>query len=130
LETDSIHFIVELSGCSPELLDDGEFILDLLCNAALAANCEIVKTNYHRFDPNGVSCAVIIAESHITCHNWSLEGYMALDIFTCGDKAMPEKALEYILKELKPVNKHVLKLNRGMNLSGQYMNYIDSKTHA
>ncbi len=54
----------------------------------------------HHFEPQGVTGLALLAESHISIHTWPESGYAAVDVFTCGDHTMPEKACEVIYKEL------------------------------
>ena len=42
----------------------------------------------------------LLAESHISIHTWPESGYAAVDVFTCGDHTMPDKACDVLAKEL------------------------------
>jgi S-adenosylmethionine decarboxylase len=54
-----------------------------------------------------------LAESHIAFHSWPEFGYLAIDIFSCGKNAKPEKALRYLKKILKPRKVEVSIIKRG-----------------
>ncbi|TMI73341.1 MAG: adenosylmethionine decarboxylase, partial [Bacillati bacterium ANGP1] len=62
----------------------------------------------------GVSGVVVISESHMSLHTWPEVGYVALDIFTCGDTAKPEKAVQWALKEFGATNVHITEVTRGL----------------
>ena len=49
----------------------------------------------------------LLAESHISIHTWPESGYAAVDVFTCGDHTMPEKACAVLAAELS-ANDHKL----------------------
>ena len=50
----------------------------------------------HSFKPQGVTGLALLAESHISIHTWPEIGYAAIDVFTCGDHTMPEKACKLL----------------------------------
>jgi len=75
---------------------------------------EVKASYFFRFSPTGVSGVVIVAESHISVHTWPEEGYAALDVYTCGEKADPEKAVDYILEKFKAQYAHVSEVKRGI----------------
>jgi len=72
-----------------------------------------LKFSYHKFNPHGLTAVLLLAESHISFHSWPEFKYLALDIFSCGKKAKPEKALQYLKKILKPKKIRVTTLKRG-----------------
>ncbi len=53
----------------------------------------------HSFKPQGVTGLALLAESHISIHTWPEIGYAAIDVFTCGDHTMPEKACKLLSKD-------------------------------
>lgn len=101
MNTISKHILLELSGCNFNLLNDLNFVKDTMRNAALEANAEVLELAFHKFSPQGVSGVVVISESHLSIHTWPEYGYAAIDIFTCGDKTMPEKASKYLKEKFK-----------------------------
>jgi spermidine synthase len=79
------HLIIDLGGCNPDLLTGVDFVEGVLREAAKAAKATVVASKFHQFTPTGVSGALVLAESHITIHTWpEVNGYCAIDIFTCG----------------------------------------------
>ena len=52
----------------------------------------------HKFEPQGVTGVAMLAESHISKPE---KGMAICDVFTCGDSAEPEKAVEYMKEQLK-----------------------------
>ena len=108
------HYVVEASGCDPEVLKDPNRIRQIFMNAAKAGNMEIKASYFFRFSPTGVSGVVIVAESHISVHTWPEEGYAALDVYTCGEKADPENAVDYILEKFRAQYAHVSEVKRGI----------------
>lgn len=107
------QLVVELSGCNSEMLADVDQIRSAMLEAARQANCTIVTQAFHHFSPFGVSGAVIVAESHLAIHTWPEYGYAAVDVFTCGDVADPEKAAQYLARTLQAESFTMTRLERG-----------------
>ncbi|MBM3470548.1 MAG: adenosylmethionine decarboxylase [Armatimonadetes bacterium] len=108
------HYIVEASGCNPEIIGKVETVEQILVRAAEVAQVTVWSISFHRFNPNGVSGVVVISESHLSVHTWPEYGYVALDIFTCGNDAKPEAAVEHALKEFKARTMHITEVTRGL----------------
>lgn len=90
------HILFTLKGCDSFLLDDEIFIKTLVYNAAFACNSTLLALNSHKFEPQGVTCLAMLAESHISIHTWPEKGMAVCDVFTCGDHTKPEDAVEYM----------------------------------
>jgi len=108
------HLIVEMWGVDPALLDDEEKLRSVLLKAAEAAGGRIIGVLFHKFEPQGVTGVVAIAESHISIHTWPEYGYAAIDIFTCGSHVDPWRAFEHSIRELRPKNVNVFEIKRGV----------------
>ncbi len=109
------HYIVEASGCNPEIIGNIQKVQDILTKAAEKARVTIWTISFHRFPPSGVSGVIVIAESHISIHTWPEVGYAAIDIYTCGDNALPEHAVEYAVKEFGATHVHITEVIRGVH---------------
>lgn len=110
-----IQYVVECSGCDPEVIGSVEKVQDILIKAAEKAETQVWAVSFHRFPPNGVSGVVVISESHLSVHTWPEVRYAALDIYTCGEHTKPMKAVEHILAEFKVEVAHVTEVNRGLD---------------
>ena len=95
------HVLFDLKECPSDLLDDETYIKDSLINAAIAAGCQVIKTEIHKFEPQGITGYVLLAESHLSMHTWPEKGIAKCDIFCCGEKALPKKAVEYLHRRFK-----------------------------
>lgn len=78
------HLLAEFYGCDRALLDDVAGVRAALLAAAEAVGATLVAEAFHRYDPQGVSGTLLIAESHLSVHTWPEHAYVAVDIFTCG----------------------------------------------
>jgi len=114
MQTFGRHFLMELTGCNPDIIGDLERVKQLMLEAAVRANATVVTSAFHRFYPQGVSGVVVIEESHLSLHSWPEYGYVALDIYTCGEDTQPEQACEYLAQEFESQEKATLSVERGL----------------
>lgn len=114
MHTLGTHFLLELAGCPYEKLNDRNYVEQTLLGAAETAGATIVTSTFHTFSPHGVSGVVVIAESHITIHTWPELGYAALDVFTCGDEAMPERAVKFCIEQFGASHHTYIEVKRGI----------------
>lgn len=109
------HLLFELYGVRKKYT--AAYFEEMLIAAAKQCDATILQTHTHQFGGGGgVTGVVILAESHITFHSWPEHGYVALDVFMCGD-AQPEKAQSIFEAFLSPENVVVQKIDRGIQPS-------------
>ncbi len=108
------HLIVEYADCNADILNDLTQLEKHLKDSVRAAGATIVESVFHRYNPQGVSGAVVIAESHISIHTWPEYGYASVDFYTCGESVDPYKAYEFMKEKLESKNPHVFELKRGI----------------
>jgi S-adenosylmethionine decarboxylase len=115
LEALGKHVILELHDCDRKCLSNCEFLRATLLEACRRAGATILGNSFHVFSPyDGVSGVIIIAESHLSIHTWPEYSYAAVDIFACGNSLHPEKAVEFMVQELKAGNHSIIELERGI----------------
>lgn len=112
-ETDLVgrQIICDCYGCKASI-GSAEIVLDVLREAVRRANATLLNLFIHRFSPQGVTAIAVIAESHIIVHTWPEKDYLALDVFTCGGKALPGRAVDVIREAFEPVYIEVREVER------------------
>ena len=85
----------------------------LLRGAAKAANSKQLQVSIYKFEPQGITGVILLAESHIAVHTWPEIGYIAVDVFTCGGKARPKEAIEFFREYLQPETCEIHEMKRG-----------------
>jgi len=108
------HLIIDLWGIDFRTLDSETFLRKILEKAVKKCKAELLGIQTRKFEPQGVSGIAVIAESHISLHTWPEFGYIAIDIFTCGEKVDPYKALYVFMDDLKPKNSSISEIKRGV----------------
>ena len=107
------HLLLELRECDELRLNDLEYIRDSMISTAVDVGATIVGQTFHKFNPQGVTGVVAIAESHLCIHTWPEFGYAAVDVFTCGSSVDPHQAADLIIQRLCSKNPSVTELKRG-----------------
>ena len=95
------HILFTLRGCTKDLLNDEEYVRDVVYSSSRKCKSTLLALNSHKFDPQGVTCIAMLAESHISIHTWPEKGMAVCDAFTCGDHSTPEKGVEYMKQSLQ-----------------------------
>lgn len=90
-----------------------EHVQAALEKAAELAKCTIVNSVFHQFNPHGVSGAVIVQESDLTCHTWPEHCYAAVDVFTCGS-IEGSAAMKYLQETFEAQHLTVTEVKRGL----------------
>ena len=106
------HCILELYDCDVNKLNDEAFLRTSINTAAKLAGATLINLITYRFEPQGVTGLALLAESHISIHTWPEKAYAAVDVFTCGDHTMPEKACEILRQELNASKFLLRSINR------------------
>jgi len=108
------QILLDLENCNSRLLDDIDFVKDVLKEAANSAGATIIGETFHKFKPVGVTGVVSIAESHICIHTWPEYLYASVDIFSCGEDFDLEKACKIISAKLESGDSFSRIIERGI----------------
>jgi S-adenosylmethionine decarboxylase len=112
------HCILELYACDASKLNDESFIRTTIATAAREAGATVLQLISHRFQPQGVTGLVLLAESHLSIHTWPESGYAAVDVFTCGDHTMPDRACLALVDALGAGDYKLSSFRRETTLAG------------
>ena len=121
-----VHLLLDLYDVEPGRLADAETLGRALTNAACAAQMTPLSAPVlHRFPPReghaagGLTGFLPLAESHIAFHTYPEYGYLAADIFTCGDDpGAPDRAVAVLEGALAPGRMTVRRFDRGEGAGG------------
>ena len=86
-------FSADLSGCAALTDLTGDEIADLFIDALGRAGATIVDTVSHAFPRTGLTCVVILRESHAVLHTWPETGTINIDIFSCTPRLRSVEAI-------------------------------------
>ncbi len=123
------HIVCELSGCDAATLTNVDAVREMMIGAAKASRATIMEVAFHRFEPQGVSGVVVLAESHISIHTWPEAGYAAMDFYTCGDHTDPWLACEHAAKVLEAKTMLTTEVKRGIAQTGGAFTHVVTRDH-
>jgi S-adenosylmethionine decarboxylase len=110
------HLLADLSGIAADLLDDAALLSEcLLAGAGACGLTPLAPPRLHCFEGGGVTGFLLLAESHIALHTYPEHGYIAVDIFSCG-QSDPMAALQVFRDRLRPGREKVSTVTRGADL--------------
>jgi S-adenosylmethionine decarboxylase len=112
-EATGSHLLLTLSGCSPAMLDDQTTLRELCQRAATATGATVLQLVSHRFQPQGVTVLVVLAESHASLHTYPESGVLFWDCFTCGQECKPELSVQVLVDALAPLGVNQRMIQRG-----------------
>ena len=108
------HLILDLWGCNDGVNSPAVF-RDAIAEAVEAIEATLLNLHVHEFSPQGVTGLAVLAESHLSLHSWPEHRYLAVDIFTCGDRIDPLLAKPVFEKHFEPESIHIAEVARGVN---------------
>jgi len=87
-------FSADLSGCEALPVLAGDEVTDLFIDALGRAGATIVNTISHVFPKTGITCMLILRESHAVLHTWPQTGTINIDIFSCTPRLRSVEAIQ------------------------------------
>lgn len=106
--------MLELKECNPQLLDNLDYVRNVLYGAAEGVGAHVIGESFHQFSPQGVTGILSIAESHISIHTWPEFKYAAADIFTCGSTFQPRDAAQIMIDLFESGSPEITEVRRGL----------------
>ena len=78
------HLTIECLGCNKEVLNTTSKVRKALRDAASICNLHVLKEDFHKFRPQGITAYVLLSESHISVHTWPQQGFALVDALSCS----------------------------------------------
>jgi len=108
-----MHVLADFYGLSVAVACDAELLSSCLLRAAKQCHLTPLSTPVvHVFAGGGLTAFLPLSESHIALHTYPEHGYLALDIFSCG-QGDPGLAVEVFRAALAPGRVDVKHMRRG-----------------
>lgn len=108
------HIIADLYGVDSALIAKQESVRPIIEDVVKKAGLTIVGRIYKQFEPEGVTGILLIAESHLSLHTWPEYNLVNLEIFTCGEKELADRAFNIFLEYFQPITINRQELKRGV----------------
>lgn len=108
------HALAEFGGIPSALLDDEVFLRDLVTRAVVECGATLCDLVSKRFLPQGVTVLALLAESHASLHSYPELGSVFVDVFTCGERADPQVAIDALAAGLGATHVRSTIVRRGL----------------
>ncbi|MEO8484270.1 MAG: adenosylmethionine decarboxylase [Acidobacteriota bacterium] len=91
-----VLYAVDFGQCA--LLDtfDGEALSTVFATVLRSAGATIVQEVSHAYPGAGLTCVLVLRESHAVLHTWPETGTVNVDIFSCSTRLKSLAAIEQI----------------------------------
>lgn len=89
-----VLFSVDLENCTSVSALAPEAVTATFIGALESAGATVVHVLSHNFPGAGLTCVLILAESHAVLHTWPETGTVNIDIFCCSTKLKSLIAIE------------------------------------
>src|SRR6185369_6406063 len=86
-------FSADLSGCDALTLLTADEVAELFIAALDRAGATIVEAVSHAFPKSGLTCVLILRESHAVLHTWPETGTINIDVFSCTPRLRSVEAI-------------------------------------
>ncbi len=107
------HLLLDAWGIERALLSDPQRLEAILRSAAESAQCRVLGALSQRFQPEGATVLLLLAESHLSVHTWPEHNYAAIDLLTCGD-TLPTAGVDALVAGFAPQRHLLRRLDRGI----------------
>ncbi len=81
-----VLYSVDLIGCTAMAALSPAIVTATFVGALESAGATVVQALSHNFPGAGLTCVLILAESHAVLHTWPETGTVNIDIFACSTK--------------------------------------------
>jgi len=108
------EIIVEFFECSCEHMSDTEMLKSVYGQATKESNLTVVNEHYHKFEPQGVSLCITLAESSIGTHTYPEYAYAAINLFYCGKQVEIDRCIQVLFEFYQPKRILIKSFPRGL----------------
>ncbi|MGV3588789.1 MAG: adenosylmethionine decarboxylase [Adhaeribacter sp.] len=98
-----LTYLLDFSAADFEKLEDPDFTLQLLEEITQLCQFQVVSRSYKKFEPQGLTAMLLLAESHISIHTWPEKKLFCIDIFTCKGPINTDNLVQLLQKYLPEV---------------------------
>lgn len=106
-----IHAVYDVTNCAnpnPDLTD----LMNAMRETVNRLGCTILGELPVTFQPHGLTCVLVLAESHLVVSTWPEHHHAQVDLFTCRADTNPEDAIKPILSALNAGATHGQRVHR------------------
>jgi len=87
-------YSADLGECTELINRSPEDVIAAFCAALRRAGATVVHELAHSFPETGLTCVLILSESHAVLHTWPETGTVNIDIFSCSTRLKSLEAID------------------------------------
>jgi len=91
-----VLYSCDLRGCTTMSALPAETVAATFVSALERAGATVVQALSHNFPGTGLTCVLILAESHAVLHTWPETGTVHIDIFSCSSRLKSLAAIDEV----------------------------------
>ena len=111
---DGVHFLASFYGTDIGQTDSEEFWRSLLHDALEGTSIYVLGSDFHKFDPQGLTGMFLLSASHASFHTWpERDGYVVLDFFSCSGDEEARKVMDFIERRIAHKRVEIRRVSRG-----------------
>jgi len=99
--------LIDFNGVDEKLINQEDKVLNIMKAACNEAGLNIINSLSHKFTPHGITCSILLKESHFTCHSWPEYNKIYFDLNTCGDVDKARIISDILTVKFNPVEKSI-----------------------
>lgn len=89
-------------GLPEKILNDGEKLKTLLLEGLRRDNFKILEIADYKFQPQGYTICVLLAESHAAIHTYPEYNSLVFYLYSCREEGDGKKTFEFLKEKLSP----------------------------
>lgn len=89
-------------GLPEKILNEGEKLKTLLLEGLRRDNFKILEVADYKFQPQGYTVCVLLAESHAALHTYPEYNSLVFYLYSCREEGDGKKTLEFLKEKLRP----------------------------
>jgi S-adenosylmethionine decarboxylase len=105
-------FSADLSGCTALGDRAADEIMGTFGAALRRAGATVVQEVSHSFPATGLTCVLILSESHAVLHTWPETGTVNIDIFSCSTRLRSLEAIDELRRSFGAKHVNVQEIAR------------------
>jgi S-adenosylmethionine decarboxylase len=94
MQTAGVSLLLDLYDCTSPALNNPDMLEQLFIDALKSAGFDTVEHLSHHFPIQGTTFITILQQSHAALHTWPENGFVSVDVYSCGTPAAVHSALE------------------------------------
>ena len=92
--------LLDLYDCTSPALNSPDMLEQLFMDALQFAGFDMVEHLSHQFPIQGTTFITILRQSHAALHTWPENGFVSVDVYSCGAPAAVRAALDIFRERL------------------------------